>query len=105
MEVKYMGFGVLESGPDIDVTGTSYVGLIEASYLELADIFGEDVGESGDGKVTAEYNVRFADGTVATIYNWKTDADPLFEKNWHVGGKNNEALWNVMDALDAYRLA
>ena len=98
MEVK-----ILESGPDIDVTGTSYVGLLEASYFELADVFGEDIGASGDGKVTAEYNVEFNDGTVATIYNWKTDADPLFEKNWHVGGKTNEALWNVMDALEAYR--
>ena len=29
---------IINSGHDVSATGTSYVGLIEASYFELADV-------------------------------------------------------------------
>jgi hypothetical protein len=55
---------------DIDPSGTCLQGYIVKYYDQLVDLLGEPT--SGDGyKVDAEWLIKFDDGTVATIYNYK----------------------------------
>ena len=52
--------------------------------------------------VLADYNVphlRFEDGTVATIYDWKEDETPLGDYDWHIGGKTPRAFDRVYDTF------
>ena len=94
----------------IDINGTSLQGGIDASYAELCDLFGGH--HDGDGyKVDAEWYVQFADGTVATIYNWKNGKNycgesgkPLEQiRDWHIGGNSPQAETLVQIALDLHR--
>lgn len=68
-----------------DINGTSLQGYIEASYWELVDAFGDP--EPGDGyKTQAEWCLRFEDGTVVSVYDWKQSVKPQDVKKWNVGG-------------------
>ena len=90
-------------------TGSSLKGTLSASYNTLVEVFGEpnilNAESSGDDKVHNEWGIRFSDGDddiYATIYDWKEmDAyDSHYgEYRWHIGGKQMEALWCVMEAL------
>lgn len=92
----------------INSTGTSLVGYINISYAVLKKVFGSPT--TGDGyKVDAEWNILFADGTVATIYNYKDGKNYCGARkgtsktkitNWHVGGKSDLALENIKLTLD-----
>ena len=53
-------------------------------------------------KVTIEWVLKFEDGTIATIYDWKgygyqPTGDEMYE--WHIGGRSNEAMYLVKEAL------
>lgn len=83
---------------DIDANMTSYQGEMNFSYVRLCELFGAPL--PGDAyKVDAEWILKFEDGTVATIYNWKdgpnycgVDGTPVEEiKDWHIGGHNRRA--------------
>lgn len=90
-----------------DINMTSLQGYIEADYDELVACFGEPTSEGDGYKVDAEWELKFADGTVATIYNWKNGHNYLGEDglppecitNWHIGGKTARAVERVKDAL------
>ena len=93
-----------------DIGGTSLQGAVTATYNELTSLFGKPT--DGDGyKVDAEWIVRFDDGTVATIYNWKNgvnycgkDGTPVEQiTEWHVGGASKVAADRVQIALDLHR--
>ena len=79
-----MNFKVNKS--NIEVSGTYLQGHITATYDELVKAFGEP--EEGCDKVMAEWNIKFADGTIATIYDWKNYHLKTAESvtDWHVGG-------------------
>ena len=91
-------------------SGSSLRGHIHASYTDLVKVFGEpnilNAEPSGDDKVHNEWGIRFSDGdddTYATIYDWKEmDAyDSHYgEYRWHIGGRQMESLWCVMEALE-----
>ena len=91
-------------------SGSSLRGHIHASYTDLVKVFGEpnilNAESSGDDKVHNEWGIRFSDGdddTYATIYDWKEmDAyDSHYgEYRWHIGGRQIESLWCVMEALE-----
>ena len=94
----------------IDINGTSLQGEVTATYAELCDLFGGH--HDGDGyKVDAEWYVQFADGTIATIYNWKNgknycgeSGQPLEQiDNWHIGGNSPQAETLVQIAIDLRR--
>ena len=94
----------------ININGTSLQGEIDASYQELCDLFGAPTG--GDGyKTDAEWEVKFSDGTIATIYNWKNGKNYEGEngqaveqiRDWHIGGHSAQAETNVQIALDLHR--
>jgi len=87
-----------------DINGTSLVGYVTATREEIEEVFGEpDYEGDGSNKVTTEWDILFADGTVATIYDWKRyeegapDYDEVYE--WHIGGKTWQAALHVSEAL------
>jgi hypothetical protein len=76
-----------------DANMTCLQGYIRATYSELVEVFGEP--EGGGDKTTAEWCLRFEDGTVATIYDWKEYETPMYEYDWHIGGHNKKAVDRV----------
>jgi len=78
---------------------SALVGYVTTDFDTLVERFGEPLHESGDGKVTAEWIIKFADGKVATIYDWKTGETPLDTYEWHIGGKNSAVVKRVADLL------
>ena len=99
----------------VDINGTHLQGYVLARYSDLVKIFGEP--QEADGyKVSSEWEIEFADGTVASIYDYKEtslyDRDYPSPKNfriaadkgkgfeWHIGGHNKAAVARVYDALN-----
>ena len=87
------------------VGGTSLVGHITCNYEHIVKVFGEPI--EGDGyKVDAEWDIKWNDGTISTIYNWKngdnynedgTITESIVE--WNVGGHDQKALNYVLRAI------
>ena len=90
----------------VNCGGTSLVGYITVSYEKLVNTFGEPNNSDGY-KVDAEWDIKFADGTIATIYNWKngknyigcdgTDVEEITD--WHIGGVNELSKIKVEEIL------
>jgi hypothetical protein len=96
--------------PHDSIGGTWLQGYIDASYAELVAVFGEPNCPGDNYKVSTEWCMRFEDGTVATIYDWKLTNlydDEMwtvsqmrgFNREWNIGGNTLEALHNVQDTL------
>ena len=91
----------------IDVNGTHLQGYITADYFKLVEVFGEPNGVGDDYKTDAEWELKFDDGTVATIYNWKNGKNycgpagkAVWEiQNWNVGGFTSEAVARIKEIL------
>ena len=90
-------------------SGSCLKGHITASNDALVEAFGEPNilnAEEGD-KVWNEWGIRFSGGDddiYATIYDWKEHS--AYDSHsggyrWHIGGKQVEAVWGVLDALNA----
>lgn len=75
--------------------GTSYQGKIRTTYRQLLEAFGEPLEGSADFKTDCEWVVEFEDGTIATIYNWKTGRIPFEPYDWHIGGRSLFAVENI----------
>jgi hypothetical protein len=81
-------------------------GYITTTRRALAAKFGEP-DETGtiDNKITTEWSLRFSDGTVANIYDWKRYDDDLGAPEldevyqWHIGGQSKAAVYAVSGAL------
>jgi hypothetical protein len=82
------------------VKGTSLKGYITTTYETLVNLLGPSLEGSDDGKTTAEWTLEFDDGTVATIYDWKTGSTPTNLHQWHIGGKTHQAVELVEKALN-----
>lgn len=83
-----------------DVNGTHLQGHVKTTYAHLVHILGKPNCTDGD-KTTAEWDIRFDDGTVATIYDWNTDQTPQDLYDWHVGGNEPRAVVLVGMILNA----
>ena len=93
-------------------SGSCLKGHINAPYTDLVETFGEPNIEPSD-KVWTEWSVRFTvwdeemneeDDHYVTIYDWKEqDAyDSHYGSyRWHIGSRSNEAVWLVLDVLNA----
>jgi hypothetical protein len=101
---------VTHNQQEIGISGTCLQGQITAKYDELVALFGKPT--DGDGyKVDAEWNVRFDDGVVASIYNWKdgpnycgAEGTPAHKiTDWHIGGETKRAVDQVQITLDLHR--
>ena len=83
---------------NISITGTSYQGRVNCPYYQIENSFGKPYEGDGD-KTRAEWAITFEDGTVATIYDWKTDIDPIKNTDWHIGGFKPAAVEHVLHVL------
>lgn len=98
----------------INVDGTHLQGYMQVSYQTLCDLFGPP-GESDGYKVDAEWAIKFSDGHVATIYNWKNGpaycgSEGMFPHEieewirsiheWHIGGTSQEAVDRVNELIN-----
>ena len=73
-----------------DINFSGLVGYVEATYDELVEVLGEP--ETDFDKSTAHWSLEAPDGTIATIYDYKTYMTPVGKYAWHVGGHNERAL-------------
>jgi len=87
---------ITHNDEEVSWKGCSLRGYLEATVDSVTEVFGEPM--DGDGyKTTREWHIKFEDGCVATIYDWK-ESDRDWESDiivWHIGGATNDALWNV----------
>ena len=86
-----------------DAEMTSALGEVLTNYDKLVREFGEPIHGSGDGKVTAEWIIKFADGQVATIYDWKEGKTPMYEYDWHIGGRKHIVVKRIRDIMENAR--
>ena len=88
-----------------EINGTCLKGYVKTTFNKLVKAFGAPCLNDGPSqweKVTIEWCLRFADGTIATIYDWKGygyQPAPDEEYEWHIGGHKPEAVALVKDAL------
>lgn len=90
---------------------SSLQGYIRTSYADLVACFGEPVANFDDYKCDCEWNIKFADGVVASIYNWKNGRNYLGAEgldveditDWHIGGhRATGVVSRVEECLDEY---
>lgn len=81
--------------------GTSLVGYVHTTYDRLVDILGEPRDGSADGKTTASWTIKFEDGSIATIYDWKQPQTPTQDYQWHIGGFNSGVVERIGALLEA----
>jgi hypothetical protein len=99
----------IEANEHLSNTGTSLRGCVTTTYATLVKAFGEPafLGESGDGKTTAEWSLEVTDADgdthVAYIYDWKQyeDGTPYGLYEWHIGGKDPIVVDAIQDAVNA----
>lgn len=91
--------------------GTHLQGCIVETYDRLVEIFGEPNFDGDEYKVQKEWAIKFEDGTVATIYDWKegdcyngAGNGKHYTKvtDWHVGGAAKKALFYVNETLEGH---
>lgn len=91
-----------------EIDGTSLQGYMDISYEELCKKLGKPNMEGDPYKVDAEWGIKFSDGTVATIYNYKTGRRYLGDegldvediRDWHIGGHNKSIVARVCKLLN-----
>lgn len=103
-QMKNRNFLTHNDKDDIQTVGTSLSGYIDITYDELVEKLGEP--HQSDGyKVDAEWDLEFEDGTVATIYNYKTGKNYLGDEgydtdeitDWHIGGAGEKSVEKVQE--------
>lgn len=79
------------TGPDTH--GSSLVGYMRTTYDDIVKVLGEPHYVSdGSDKITAEWYIRFVDGPLVTIYDYKEEETPKGLYDWHIGGISKNAL-------------
>ena len=90
---------------DANANMTSLKGEFPITFAELVEIFGRpNYGPNADlDKTTCEWNLKFEDGTIATIYDYKTSRTPMGEYEWHIGGHDTLAYTHIVDTIIQHR--
>ena len=90
----------------IPIHGTSLQGAIVIDYASIKKAFG--LPNNGDEyKISAEWDILFEDGVIATIYDWKEGKNYLGKEGtpktkiteWHIGGHDQKAVEHVYSIL------
>lgn len=96
----------------VNIDGTFLQGHITCDYKTLTKVFGFPLQRGFDNyKTDAEWRVKFEDGTVASIYNWKnghnylgTAGTPVTKiTDWNVGGRDKHTVDRVQSAIKEYQ--
>lgn len=78
---------------------TMLQGSIQATREQMIKAFGLPI-QSSSSRVINDWKIQFADGTVATIYDWKTEPFPDDQPyTWRVGGKTHRAVELIHQAF------
>lgn len=94
-----------DPGANIEVNGTSLSGYISCTRNQLQQMFGEPMYNGPGDKVTTEWLIKFDDGMVVTIYDWKRyDNGPGLNEvyQWHIGSHQqwrSNAVARIHDCL------
>tara|TARA_R110001592_G_scaffold71364_5_gene218227 strand:- start:153 stop:2051 length:1899 start_codon:yes stop_codon:yes gene_type:complete len=88
---------------NFNVMGTSRQGELDGYYKnEIEEVFGPPSWDQGsaDDKVQVEWVIKFPDGTIATIYDYKQyNVDPEDIDYWSIGGRGPLAEYYVKKAM------
>lgn len=107
LTTQHIGF----KNGDFMLDMSSLQGYIHTSYADLVACFGEPVAQFDDYKCDCEWNIKFADGVVVSIYNWKNGKNYCGEDGlavediteWHIGGyRGTDAQGRVEECMNAY---
>ena len=84
--------------------GTSLKGRVQCRVEDLVSTFGQpSVVFPPEEKVTKEWCIRFDDGSVTTIYDWKRYEQGTPKRGelygWHVGGAHDSEPSDVVDRV------
>ena len=96
-----------EKARDSDANGTHLQGHVNTTYDRLVEVFGKEHSKGDGYKVQAEWVLKFADGTIATIYDYKEGKNycgnhgksKQHVTDWHIGGSHPLAEHHVLAAL------
>jgi hypothetical protein len=84
---------------------TAYMGRIIVSYADLIAAFGPPQ-PCGDYKTAVEWWLRFSDGAVASIYDYKKAVKYQFDglavediDEWHIGGRSTAVVARILAIL------
>lgn len=87
----------------INISGTHLLTTINLPFYTIVGALGDPIwfkADEGDGKVRVEWDIKFQDGEVATIYDWKEyKRRPEDVTDWHIGGRSFEVVQRVYDIL------
>lgn len=94
-----------------DTGGTCLQGHIDTTYENIVSVLGKQHHNGDDYKTDAEWNIKFEDGTIATLYNWKNGKNYCGEEGcelediieWNIGGHSPRAvdlLTNLLNKSD-----
>ena len=94
-----------------DTGGTYLQGHISTTYENIISVLGKQHHNGDEYKTDAEWNIKFEDGTIATLYNWKNgknycgdeglDIEDITE--WNIGGHSPRArdlLFSLLNKSD-----
>ena len=82
-------------------------GHVNINYFKLVELFGE-AGEGDPCKIQKEWTLKFEDGTIATIYDYKwgdcynghgNGTHYTEVPEWNIGGFNLNAVHHVLDVI------
>lgn len=103
-----MNYTVLRGDEAINamMVDTSLRGYIHVTYQKLVELFGQP-GEYDNYKSDTLWVVKFEDGAIASVYNYKDGPNYLGKEGtpvirimeWHIGGKNNSDVLRRMSEL------
>lgn len=85
-----------------EANGISHKGHIVTTFAQLEEVFGEPeyLYDDDRHRLTAEFNIVFADGTVASVHDLNgTTRDPQGGWRYAVAGHTEKAWHHVADAL------
>ena len=90
----------------IKTRGQSLVGYIQATALQMQQVFGAPmvVSNCGTIKFTKLWKIQFEDGAAASIYNWVNDEDAPADNepvSWRIDGRSHEVVTLIHDAFRA----
>ena len=92
---------------NVDNVGGCLQGEVKANFKDLVRVFGENYHNGDDYKCDAEWIIKFEDGVIASIYNWKDGHNYCGEEGldveditcWHIGGMDKRCVANVAKVL------
>lgn len=106
-----MDYATHNEQTELSINGTCLQGYVVTDYVTLLELFGRPM--PGDGwKTDAEWIVKFNDGTLATLYNWKNGHayngdDECFDlryiKEWNIGGTSRRSAELIQQLINKKR--